>query len=164
MKIDCFIMNPPYAGQGKLANIHQKIIKMIKDKKPTSLISVNPMNSCMKYKSAEFIKGAFDIKWNNVFIFDCLGNNNEYFIESGFPYWNKKGDKSIWIVKHKVDIVDNKITTMRRRTAFDNKYIDIVKPFIKWLNENKLEDIQKCSTTLVSPKLYNYLWEIYENE
>lgn len=95
MKIDCFIMNPPY--NTAYTNLCDNITDLIKQKRPKKYIQICPINSKIKYKMAEFVCNPFGIRWSNIFVFDMLGNENEYFSYNEMPLWDKTSNKTLWI-------------------------------------------------------------------
>ena len=78
IKIDVYIMNPPYVGNGH-THLSEKIYSKIKEYNPIAFIGLSPLVKESKYKTAEHINNAFAGVWNYVWMFDLLGEENEYF-------------------------------------------------------------------------------------
>ena len=98
IRCDVWLCNPPYNGNKNKANcLHVSIAKHIKKKKIERFIQVSPIVAQMKYKTAEYIGNPFGIRWSNIFIFDMLGNENEYFSQNKMPLWDKTSNKCIWL-------------------------------------------------------------------
>lgn len=92
IKIDNFIMNPPYVGckqvsnskkgsSGSTRHLSEIIYDKIRECSPSHFIGISPLSKESRYKTAEHIDNAFDGVWNYVWLFDLLGNENEYFSE-----------------------------------------------------------------------------------
>lgn len=163
MIIDCFIMNPPYNGPGHKNFICRRITKEIKNLKPKKYIQICPNESNLSYKTAEFVCNPFGIIWSNIFIFDMLGNINEYFSFNEMPLWDKNSNKTLWMLENptKVVLSDTDDETTKRR--FKIKDTQETKDFIQWMNTDTKAQffIKFIRTTLPSRYMYNRLWEIY---
>lgn len=166
MRIDCFIMNPPYSNGP--VNITDKINEKIKNTKPNYIIAIHPMYRTTKYKTAEFVENPFteyNPKNNNLWIFDLLGDKNEYFSDNkNFPYWEtcSKSNKILyarWNYNYELIELENYSFAFRRGFVKDNIPMD----FVEWLQTN--EYAQWCRKTFFqcSPKtnVITRLWEIY---
>lgn len=167
MRIDNFIMNPPYNNcQSHNGRICDNITVEIKNKHPLKYIQIQPINSKMKYKTAEFVCNPFSIRWSNIFIFDMLGNINEYFSFNEMPLWDKNSNKTLWNTENppKVFITENDEETHKRR--FKIKDIQETYDFIQWMNTDTKAQffIKYIRTTLPSRYMFNRLWEIYNEE
>lgn len=163
MKIDCFIMNPPYNGPGHQNFICRRITKEIKNLKPQKYIQICPNEANLFYKTAEFVCNPFGIRWSNIFIFDMLGNINEYFSFNEIPLWDKNSNKTLWMLENPAKVVlteTNNDTSKRRFKIKDNQE---TKDFIQWMNTDTKAKffIKYIRTTLPSRYMYNRLWEIY---
>ena len=170
MKIDVIIANPPYNNpktkDKKLSRICNNIISSIKEKKPSNFIAICLINASLKYRTAEFVCNPFGIRWSNIFIFDMLGNINEYFSFNEMPLWDKNSKKTLWLLENPTKVVltetDND-TTKRRFKIKDNNE---TKDFIQWMNTDPKAKffIKYIRTTLPSRYMFNRLWEIYNEE
>lgn len=162
ISISVFIMNPPYNGPGHQNFICRRITKEIKRLKPQKYIQICPNEANLSYKTAEFVCNPFGIRWSNIFIFDMLGNINEYFSFNEMPLWDKNSKKTLWMLeKPKVVLSDTDDETTKRRFKIkDNKE---TKDFIQWMNTDTKAQffIKYIRTTLPSRYMYNRLWEIY---
>ena len=169
IRCDVWLCNPPYNGNKNKANcLHVSIAKHIKKKKIERFIQVSPIVAQMKYKTAEYIGNPFGIRWSNIFIFDMLGNENEYFSQNKMPLWDKTSNKCIWLegegYNQKVILCD--INKNNAKTRYKIKDCKETNDFIDWLNTNEIAKwrLTWIRSTLASPALYNRLWEIYKNE
>ena len=166
MKIDCFIMNPPYNGHEKQNFICRRITKEIKSLKPQKYIQICPNEANLFYKNAEFVCNPFGIRWSNIFIFDMLGNINEYFSFNEMPLWDKNSKKTLWLLENpsKVVLTETDNDTTKRR--FKIKDTQETYDFIQWMNTDPKAKffIKYIRTTLPSRYMFNRLWEIYNEE
>lgn len=89
MRIDCFIMNPPYNGPGHQNFICRRITKEIKNLKPQKYIQICPNEANLFYKTAEFVCNPFGIAWSNIFVFDLKGDKNEYCSFDNAPFFSE---------------------------------------------------------------------------
>ena len=165
MRIDCFIMNPPYSNGP--VNITDKINEKIKNTKPNYIIAIHPMYRTTKYKTAEFVDDPFGIRWNNVFIFDCLGDINEYFSRKPCPLWDKNSNDVFWLKwgKNKNTLCLDKMTNKNSKRNVNKCIVNqITLDFIDWVNENKQWELYHIPTTCITKVFINRLWEIYNEE
>ena len=164
MKIDCFIMNPPYNNcQSHNGRIGDKITENIKNKQPQKYIQIQPINSKMKYKTSEFVCNPFGIRWSNIFIFDMLGSINEYFSYSEMPLWDKNSNETLWSNEKSNKVFLTKSNDDTTKCRFKIKDTQETYDFIKWMNTDTKAQffIKYIRTTLPSRYMYNRLWEIY---
>lgn len=157
-------MNPPYNNcQSHNGRIGDKITEEIKNKHPRKYIQIQPINSKMKYKTSEFVCNPFGIRWSNIFIFDMLGNKNEYFSHYEMPLWDKNSNVTLWSNEksNKVFLVESNDDTTKCR--FKIKETPETYDFINWMNTDTKAQffIKYIRTTLPSRYMYNRLWEIY---
>ena len=163
MKIDCFIMNPPYNVSSN--HICEKIDNEIKAKNPKSFISVHPIYRTTTYKTAEQIQNVFDMntKSPNLFIMDMNGNINEYMSLKKMPYWSKTGNLRLYARwNYNFDIIDKTKTKMklghhgRIKPSFPND-------FLLWLQTNETAQWFRKTFFHIITKTpcVNKLWEIY---
>ena len=163
IKIDLFLMNPPYSvGPNHLC---EKIDNEIKAKKPKSFISVQPIYATTTYKTAEQIQNVFDMntKSPNLFIMDMNGNINEYMSLKKMPYWSKTGNLRLYARwNYNFDIIDKTKTKMKLR------HHGRIKPsfpqdFLLWLQTNETAQFFRKTFFHINTKTpcVNKLWEIY---
>ena len=76
MKIDNFIMNPPYNTAG--STIQNKITKIIKQYKPNHYIQICPFATEVTYNECEWVGDVFGIGFEHIYIFDMNGNKNDF--------------------------------------------------------------------------------------
>lgn len=171
MRIDNFVCNPPYNNPNtidkKLSRICNNIIDCVKDKNPQNFICVCPMNGTMKYRTAEFVDDPFGIRWNNVFIFDCLGDINEYFSRKPCPLWNENSNDVFWLKwgKNKNVLCLDKMTNGNSKRNVNKCIVNqTTLDFIEWVNENKQWELYHIPTTAITKVFINRLWEIYNEE
>ena len=167
ISISVFILNPPYNDcQKHNENILDKITEIIRYKQPQKYIQIQPISSKTRYKTAEFVGNPFDIRWSNIFIFDMLGNKNEYFSHNEMSLWDKDSNKCLWLHENppKVYITETDEETHKRR--FNVKDTQETYDFINWINTNEIGIfyITYIRTTLPSRYMINKLWEIYNAE
>ena len=166
MKIDCFIMNPPYAQASD--GITEKIIRATKETKPSNLVSIQPMYRNTRYKTALWVKNPFP-SYNpmnkNLWIFDMLGEKNNYFGERNkCPFWCKQGTGEYVLYGR-----CNKNFVLIKREVFhyseaSRSYVSNFPPdFLLWLQTNKYA--QWCRKTFFGANtktgIVSKLWEIY---
>lgn len=164
MRIDNVIANPPY-GAILNPNFHNRIMNEIKPK-VSNCISVMPLSSKVRYKTAEYVGNPFGIAWSNIFVFDMLGNKNEYFSYNEMPLWDKTSNKTLWIRENppEIFIMDTiKDTTKMRFNIINNSDSQ---NFVKWVNTSEVGTffIKYIRTTFPSRYMYNRLWEIYNEQ
>lgn len=167
LKIDLFLMNPPYNNcQSHNELIGDKITEEIKDKHPLKYIQIQPINSKMKYKTAEFVCNPFGIRWSNIFIFDMLGNKNEYFSHNEMPLWDKTSNKCLWTHENPPKVYITKTDKNTSKKRFNVKDTQETYDFINWINTNETAKfyITYIRTILPSRYMFNRLWEIYNAE
>lgn len=87
MRLDVVIANPPY-GSNRNPNFHNRIMNEIKPK-VSQCISVMPLSSKVRYKTAEYVGNPFGIAWANIFVFDLKGNKNEYYSFDNAPFFSE---------------------------------------------------------------------------
>lgn len=94
-------MNPPYDNYF----IHTRICNEVK-KHTDNAIAICPINKATRYKTCEFVDKPFgeQITWNNVFIMDLMGENNEYFSTKNSIFVKHTTDPfyTMWYKKRKV--------------------------------------------------------------
>lgn len=167
MKIDNFICNPPYNNpktkDKKLSRICNNIISSIKEMKPSNFIAICPINASLKYRIAEFIDKPFEIRWNNVFIFDLLGNENEYYTNIQCPLYDSSSNKVLWLKwgKHNKIVLAETSSKCSKRNISKIEDIQETNDFIAWCNENKLWEIDHIPTTAATKGFFNKLWYDY---
>lgn len=171
MKINNFICNPPYSGP--YDNLCKNIIDKLKETKPTHYISVHPMYSYQTYKTAEYVGNPFGIRWSNIFVYDMLGNENDFFSKKAAPIWNKQSEDIIYVKGEqentsvyirKIENKEKEINSVWTRFRVTND--ETTRKFVEWLNTNKEAKFRLgfIRTTQISKLLYNRLWEIYNEE
>ena len=161
------IMNPPYDNYF----IHTRICSEVK-KHTDNAIAICPINKATRYRTCEFADKPFgdQIAWNNVFIMDLMGENNEYFSTKNSIFVKHTTDPfyTMWYKNGKY-IIDNSERNLElgHNLILDENRLDEIQKFFDWLNTTDNE-IVKNSThiTTVRPSRYNInkLWEIYQNE
>ena len=166
MRIDCFIMNPPYAVGSD--GITEKIIRAIKAKKPSKLVSIQPMYRDTLYKTATWVKNPFE-SYNpinkNLWIFDMLGNKNDYFGDrKKCPFWCKQYTSDYVLYGSNVkNFVLIKKEDFHYSEASSSYVSNFPPDFLLWLQTNKYA--QWCRKTFfvsnTKTGIISKLWEIY---
>lgn len=169
IKIDNFIMNPPYAVAAD--GITEKIIRATKATKPSNLVSIQPMYKDTLYKTATWVKNPFE-SYNpmntNLWIFDMLGNKNDYFGDRRkCPFWCKQGtgDYVLYGRCNKNFILIKKDDF--HYSAASSAYVSNFPPdFLLWLQTNKYA--QWCRKTFFGANtktgIISKLWEKYNGK
>ena len=163
MRIDCFIMNPPY--NVKSNHICEKIDNEIKAKKPKCFISVHPIYRTTTYKTVEQIHNVFDMntKSPNLFIMDMNGNINEYMSLKKMPYWSKTGNLRLYARwNYNFDIMDETKTNLSFGNVGKIKE-NFPNDFLLWLQTNETAQWFRKTFFHINTKTpcVNKLWEIY---
>ena len=168
MRIDVVIANPPYSGS--YDHLCKNIIDKLKEIKPSRYISVHPMYSYQTYKTAEFVRNPFGIRWSNIFVYDMMGNENDFFSKKKAPIWNKQSEDIIYVKGEqentkvyirKIQDKEKQINSVWNRVRVTND--ETTRKFVDWLNTNEEAKFRLgfIRTRHISILLYNRLWEIY---
>lgn len=169
MKIDNFICNPPYAVAAD--GITEKIIRAIKETKPTNLVSIQPMYRDTLYKTATWVKNPFENynpKNTNLWIFDMLGNKNDYFGDRRkCPFWCKQGTGDYVLYgRCNKNFVLIKSEDFHYSEASRSYVSNFPMDFLLWLQTNRYA--QWCRKTFFGANtktgIINKLWEKYNGK
>lgn len=165
MTFDVVIANPPYDSY----NLHGRIMDKVK-KHTNECYSVMPLNKSIRFKYCEWLNNPFNgqIAWNNVFLFDLKGNNNDYFsckhcelftTFNSYPYYTIRLKNDKFVVSEKKDGGCNCIIAEDK--------VEETKKFLEWVNNKDSEHKLICfhCWTIHPPRyIFHRLYEIYKEK